>query len=160
MAGAVEEILAHAERATRAALLALPQGSWTAVDWLDDDGITTDPVRMQVTVTNRDGTFTVDFAGSAPATTGPVNMPFGGTIACARVAFKAITSPAAQNNHGYMAALDVRAEPGTPVPRRLPGGDVHPMDRQPRRRADLQGRGARHARPRARRAPAATCPGS
>ena len=94
-------------------MLALPQGSWTAVDWLDDDGITTDPVRMQVTVTIRDGTFTVDFAGSAPATTGPVNMPFGGTIACARVAFKAITSPAAQNNHGYMAALDVRAEPGT-----------------------------------------------
>ena len=91
----------------------MPQGSWTAVDWLDDDGITTDPVRMQVTVTNRDGTFTVDFAGSAPATTGPVNMPLGGTIACARVAFKAITSPVAQNNHGYMAALDVHAEPGT-----------------------------------------------
>jgi N-methylhydantoinase B len=68
---------------------------------------------MQVTVTNRDGTFTVDFAGSAPATTGPVNMPFGGTIACARVAFKAITSPSAQNNHGYMAPLAVRAEPGT-----------------------------------------------
>ena len=36
---------------TRAALAALPQGSWTAVDWLDDDGISDDPVRMQVTVT-------------------------------------------------------------------------------------------------------------
>jgi len=40
-------------------------------------------------------------------------MPYGGTIACARVAFKAITSPSAQNNHGYMAPLAVHAEPGS-----------------------------------------------
>jgi N-methylhydantoinase B len=113
VAGAVEEILAHAERATREALLALPQGSWTAVDWLDDDGITTDPVRMQVTVTNRDGTFTVDFAGSAPATTGPVNMPLGGTIAMCKVVLKALTSPNQPSNAGTTVPLEVRAEPGT-----------------------------------------------
>jgi N-methylhydantoinase B len=110
---AVEEFLGHAERATREALLALPQGSWSAVDWLDDDGISAEPVRMEVTVTIRDGSFIVDFAGSSPATTGPVNMPFGSTIASARVAFKSITSPFAQNNHGFMAPLEVRAEPGT-----------------------------------------------
>ena len=113
VAAAVEEILAHAERATREALLALPQGSWTAVDWLDDDGITTDPVRMQVTVTNRDGTFTVDFAGSAPATAGPVNMPFGGTIAMCKVVLKALTSPNQPSNAGTTVPLEVRAEPGT-----------------------------------------------
>ena len=105
--------MAHAERATRRALLALPQGSWTAVDWLDDDGITTDPVRMQVTVTNRDGTFTVDFAGSAAATTGPVNMPFGATIAMCKVVLKALTSPNQPSNAGTTVPLEVRAEPGT-----------------------------------------------
>ena len=110
---AVEEILGHAERATRAALAELPQGSWTAVDWLDDDGISDEPVRMQVTVTIADGSFIVDFAGSAAATAGPVNMPFGATIACARVAFKSLTSPFEQNNDGYMRPLEVRAEPGS-----------------------------------------------
>ena len=84
VARAVEEILAHAERATRAALLALPQGSWTAVDWLDDDGISTDPVRMQVTVTNRDGTFIVDFAGSAAPQPAPSTCPSAPRSRCAR----------------------------------------------------------------------------
>jgi N-methylhydantoinase B len=110
---AIDGFLDHAERVTRATVAAMPSGSWTAVDWLDDDGISTDPVRMQVTVTIGDGRFVVDFAGSAPATRGPVNMPFGSTIASARVAFKALTSPFEQNNHGYMAPLEVKAEPGS-----------------------------------------------
>ena len=40
---AVDQYLQLAETASRDRLLALPQGSWTAVDWLDDDGITDDP---------------------------------------------------------------------------------------------------------------------
>jgi N-methylhydantoinase B len=91
----------------------LPQGSWTAVDWLDDDGITDDPIRMQVTVTIADGTFTCDFTGSAPATRGPVNMPLGSTIACARVAFKAFTTPGEQTNAGHFDPLVVVAQPGS-----------------------------------------------
>ena len=110
---AVDEILAHSERTTRAALDALPQGSWTAVDWLDDDGISTDPVRMEVTVTIGDGRFVVDFAGSAPATRGPVNMPFGATIAMCKVVLKALTSPNQPSNAGTTVPLEVRAEPGT-----------------------------------------------
>jgi N-methylhydantoinase B len=110
---AVEEILAHSERATRAALAELPQGSWTAVDWLDDDGISDEPVRMEVTVTIGEGRFVVDFAGSAPATRGPVNMPFGATIAMCKVALKALTSRNQPSNAGTTVPLEVRAEPGT-----------------------------------------------
>jgi N-methylhydantoinase B len=110
---AVEEILSHSERSTRAALDALPQGTWTAVDWLDDDGISNDPVRMQVTVTIGDGRFVVDFDGSAPATRGPVNMPLGATIAMCKVVLKALTSPDQPSNAGTTVPLEVRAEPGT-----------------------------------------------
>ncbi|MEU2639851.1 hydantoinase B/oxoprolinase family protein, partial [Micromonospora fulviviridis] len=105
--------IAAAEAATAEALAGLPQGSWTAEDWLDDDGITEDPVRMRVTVTIADGTFTVDFAGSSPAVPGPVNLPLGATIATARVAFKAITTPDEPANAGHFSALVVKAEPGT-----------------------------------------------
>lgn len=110
---AVTRILAHSAAATRAALDGLPQGSWTAVDVLDDDGVTRDPVRMQVTVTIRDGRFVVDFAGSAPATRGPVNMPYGATEAMCKVVLKALTSPDQPSNGGTTAPLEVRAEPGT-----------------------------------------------
>src|SRR5690606_35592524 len=97
---AVQRMIEDGEARTRAALAALPQGTWTAEDWLDDDGISEDPVKMRVTVTVADGRFTVDFDGSAPATPGPINMPFGATIAICKVVLKALTSPDEPSNHG------------------------------------------------------------
>ena len=110
---AVAVVRRQSEQKTREALRALPQGSWTAVDWLDDDGISDEPVRMQVTVTVDDGELTIDFDGSAPATRGPVNMPFGATIALGKVVLKNLTSPDEPGNEGTTAPLTVRAEPGT-----------------------------------------------
>lgn len=109
---AVAEILDRGERVTRAALAKLPQGSWTATDVLDDDGITDEPITMQTTVTIRDGTFTVDFAGSAGTAAGPVNMPFGGTIAMCKVVLKALTTPGERSTGGHSRPLVVKAEPG------------------------------------------------
>jgi N-methylhydantoinase B len=110
---AVEIVRGHSEENTRAALRALPQGTWTAVDWMDDDGISTDPIRMQATVTIADGTLTVDFEGSAGAAKGPVNMPFGATIAMCKVVLRALTSPFDPSNEGSTKPLIVKAEPGT-----------------------------------------------
>jgi N-methylhydantoinase B len=110
---AIERIIADGEARTRAMLAALPQGSWTAEDYVDDDGITDEPVKMRVTVTIADGRFIVDFAGSAPATRGPINMPFGATEAICKVILKSLTSPDEPTNAGTVAPLEVRAEPGT-----------------------------------------------
>jgi N-methylhydantoinase B len=67
---------------------------------------------MQVAVTIADGTFEVDFDGSAPATVGPVNMPFGATLAMCKVVMKALTTPHEPGNGGHMRPLRVKAEPG------------------------------------------------
>jgi N-methylhydantoinase B len=109
---AVEVILDHGERTTLKALEGLPKGTWTAVDWLDDDGISDEPLRMQATVTIADDRFEVDFAGSHGTAKGPVNMPFGATIAMCKVALKGITSPYEPANGGQMRPLVVTAEPG------------------------------------------------
>ncbi|KQQ05757.1 MULTISPECIES: hydantoinase B/oxoprolinase family protein [unclassified Rathayibacter] len=110
---AVAVVRAQAEEATREALLALPQGTWSAEDLLDDDGISDDPLLMRVTVTNEGGELTIDFAGSAPAARGPVNMPFGATIALGKVVLKNLTSREAPSNEGTTVPLRVLAEPGT-----------------------------------------------
>ncbi len=110
---AITRIIDHSFETTQVALRSLPQGTWTAVDWLDDDGISEDPIKMQVTVTINNGKFIVDFEGSSPATRGPVNMPLGSTIATCRVAFKSLISPLSSSNHGDFEALEVHAEPGT-----------------------------------------------
>ena len=44
MIAAQSAILDHGERLARAALAGLPNGTWSATDWLDDDGITDDPI--------------------------------------------------------------------------------------------------------------------
>ncbi|WP_306205468.1 hydantoinase B/oxoprolinase family protein [Actinoplanes sp. RD1] len=113
VAAAVEHIIADGEARTRAALAALPQGTWTAEDILDDDGLSDEPVPMKVTVTIADEKFIVDFAGSAAATRGPINMPFGATEAICKVILKSLTSPDEPTNAGTVAPLEVRAEPGT-----------------------------------------------
>jgi N-methylhydantoinase B len=109
---AIEVIQAHGERTSRRALAELPNGTWTAVDWLDDDGISDEQLRMQATVTITDDTFEIDLEGSHGTAKGPVNMPFGSTLAMCKVAFKALTTPDEPANAGQMRPLVVKAEPG------------------------------------------------
>ncbi|WP_234992169.1 hydantoinase B/oxoprolinase family protein [Roseisalinus antarcticus] len=109
----IAALIAYGEAMAARALADLPEGAWSAEDWLDGDGIDDTPVPMKVTVTHESGRLTVDFEGSAPATRGPVNLPFGSTLATAKVAFKALTSPGEPSNAGHMRALSVKAEPGT-----------------------------------------------
>ena len=109
----IAAFIAHGEKVTRRALDDLPEGEWSAEDWMEGDGITTDPIRMAVTVRHAGGRMCIDFAGSAPAARGPVNLPFGSTLATAKVAFKALTSPFEPTNAGHMRPLEVLAEPGT-----------------------------------------------
>ena len=109
---AIAVILDHGERTTARALAELPHGSWSAEDIIDDDGISDDPITMKATVTIGDGAFTVDFTGSAGTQKGPVNMPFGTTLAMCKVVFKALTTPETPSNAGHTRALEVIAEPG------------------------------------------------
>jgi N-methylhydantoinase B len=111
--GAIAIVREQAEATTREALALLPQGTWTAEDWLDDDGITEDPILMRATVTIADGGMTIDFTGSSGAVRGPVNMPYGATIALCKVVLKNLTSPHDPSNAGTSAPLTVIAEPGT-----------------------------------------------
>ena len=109
---AIAVILDHGERATARALELLPRGAWSAEDYIDDDGIGDESIPMKATVTISDAEFTVDFAGSAGTQNGPVNMPFGSTLAMCKVAFKALTTPDTPSNAGHTRALRVLAEPG------------------------------------------------
>ena len=111
--GAIAEILAHGERLTRRELARLPRGSWTAEDYLDDDGITDDLIPMRVKVTIDERRFVCDFTGSAPATRGPVNLPFGRTLSMCRVAFKSLTTPRSPTNAGNFRPLEVVAPPAS-----------------------------------------------
>ena len=110
---AIEEILDHGERLARARLAELPQGTWTAEDYLDDDGVNLDElVKLKSTVTFTGDEAVIDFTGSHPATEGPVNVPIGCTIGVSALAFKAVTTPDTPANEGNFRPLRVEAPPG------------------------------------------------
>ncbi len=110
---AVEAILDHGERVARARLAALPNGTWEAEDWADDDGIDRDTMlKLKVKVTVTDDEFIVDWSGSHPATVGPMNMPVGLTQGVSALAFKGITTPDSPANDGNYRPLKVIAPPG------------------------------------------------
>jgi N-methylhydantoinase B len=111
--GAVAEIFAQGERLARRELAGFPRGSWTAEDYLDDDGISSDLIPMRVKVSIDESGLVCDFTGSAAATPGPVNLPFGRTLSMCRVAFKALTTPGSPTNAGNFRPLRVVAPPGS-----------------------------------------------
>lgn len=111
---AIEQMLDHAERVSRARLAALPKGTWSAEEWVDDDGVNKDTmVKIKVTVTITDDEFIVDFTGSDDATEGPINLPVGITMGVAALAFKGLTTPDTPANDGSFRPLKVIAPEGS-----------------------------------------------
>jgi len=110
---AIRQVIEHGERIARKAVAALPDGSWTAVDYCDDDNVTDDLIKMQVTVTIDGDEMTADFNGSSGAVAGPVNLPIGATQGIAKATFKSLTTPREPTNAGHFRPLTVLAEPGS-----------------------------------------------
>src|SRR5436190_2136459 len=76
----------QSERRTRAALAAIPAGTYRAVGHFDNDGITLDrPVRVEMAIEVRDGAMTVDFTGSDDQVAGPFNCGDAITISACRL---------------------------------------------------------------------------
>lgn len=88
VAEAFVELRARAARQMRTIIGALPEGTWTEEDFLDNDGRHDVPLRIALAVTIRDGTMTWDFSGTAPACEGPVNISYATTVAACYVALK------------------------------------------------------------------------
>ena len=109
---AIERIIEHGAQTAAEAVRAMPDGQWSANDWLDDDGISHDLIRMAVTVTIDGERFIVDYGDSDSAVPGPVNMPFGKTSSLAKSVFKSLTTPDTPANHGHFEPLTVSCPPG------------------------------------------------
>lgn len=97
----------------REALQAIPNGSFAAEDFLDDDGFTSRPVRLRVRITIRDGRAIVDFAGSAPAQKGSVNAVFAITFSAVFYVFRCLLGEDVPACAGLMDPIEVLAPEGS-----------------------------------------------
>jgi N-methylhydantoinase B len=109
----IVEILDHGERLARKALSGLPKGSFFIEDWMDDDGLSEEPVYVCVKITITDEKFAADFTGSSPQVKGPINCTRTRLYSGCRSIFKSITDPSSPVNDGWFRALDVICPEGT-----------------------------------------------
>ncbi|MGH7091303.1 MAG: hydantoinase B/oxoprolinase family protein [Stellaceae bacterium] len=92
--GAIAAIMDHSEAAARARTRAIPDGTYEAESFMDDDGIEVGrkvPIHVKVTV--EDDEMTVDLSNISPQVRGYFNSGVTTGYGCTQVAYKCLTSP-------------------------------------------------------------------
>ena len=129
----VSEILNYSERMTRLAIRAIPDGTYQAEDFLDDDGVSDRPIRIAVTIRIRGDKAEVDFSGSDPQVRGSVNSVFAITASAVFYVFRTLVEAPIPSNAGGMRPIRIVAPEGTIVNARPPaavcGGNVETSQR-------------------------------
>ncbi len=88
ISAALAILSARAEALMRANIAALPDGTYSYDDFLDNDGVTDKPLRIALDLTIAGDRMTLDFSRSAPPCDGPLNIARSTTVACCYVALK------------------------------------------------------------------------
>jgi N-methylhydantoinase B len=120
-AAGLEELLNRAEQLTRQAIERIPDGKYSFVDYLDNDGVSLDRrVRIAVAVTVSGSEVLVDFTGTDPQVSGPINCVPASTLSAVYYVVKVAIDPDIPNNAGCYRAVQVHMPEGTIVNARSP----------------------------------------
>ena len=113
VSAAFSEIVSRTERRMRAAVSAIPDGTYRFDDVMDDDGLgaVDIPIRLRIDVTGDRIRF--DFTGTAPQVQGNINLTLNATQAAVCYSLKALLDPDVPNNQGVLDLCEIVTERGT-----------------------------------------------
>jgi N-methylhydantoinase B len=109
----IDALLDHGERVARRAIAAIPDGTYVREDFMDDNGVDREPVKLRCAITIDGSDVTIDLTGSADEQLGPVNCPLVYTTATCRFALKMLTTPELPASSGEDRPLTVIAPEGS-----------------------------------------------
>ena len=117
-AATVMEVMAefqtYSERRFRAGIAAAPDGVYFGEDFIDDDGIGTDPVRVRAKVTISGDRIEVDYDGTDPQVRTLLNAPLAATMSATVSCVKSVlTSPDIPFNAGVSRSITVKVPKGS-----------------------------------------------
>jgi N-methylhydantoinase B len=131
----VRAVIDGSERMMRAVLANLPAGKWTAEDFMDDDGVRPDPIRIRITLSNDPvrRRAVVDFAGTDAQVRGNINAVYAIAWSAVFYVFRCLLPAGAIATAGLMKPVAVKAPEGTVVnalpPAAVAGGNVETSQR-------------------------------
>ncbi|GCE31484.1 N-methylhydantoinase B [Dictyobacter alpinus] len=118
----IEALIAYAQRITRACIEQIPDGSYIFEDYLDDDGMGAEAIKIAVQVTVQGSELTIDFTGSSSQVRGNVNTVAAVARSAAYYVVRCLLPEDAPMNHGTFMPVKVIAPAGTVVNARPPAG--------------------------------------
>jgi N-methylhydantoinase B len=123
----------YSARIMRAAIAAIPGGTYAFADGLDDDGAGRDDVAIRVSLTVDGERAIVDFSDSDPESAGSLNAVAAVTISSVLYCFRLLCPDDTPTNEGILAPIEVVLAPGTIVsanpPRAVAAGNVETSQR-------------------------------
>ena len=127
-------LIEYSARMMRATLRAVPDGVYEAEDALDSDGVKGGEVTLRVRVEVKGERARVDFTGSAPQVSGPVNAVEAITVSAVAYVFRCLVgAEEVPASAGLMEPFEVVAPAGTVVnathPAPVAGGNVETSQR-------------------------------
>ncbi|MDE3200269.1 MAG: hydantoinase B/oxoprolinase family protein [Acidobacteriota bacterium] len=131
----IDELLDYSERLVRAEMRAMPAGEFVAEDFLDDDGVTDEPLRICVALRfdPTAGAVEANFAGTCAQARGSVNAVRAITLSACYYVLRCLLGDGAPATAGILRPLTLKTEPGTLVDARPPaavaGGNVETSQR-------------------------------
>ncbi len=105
-------LMDYSENMVRRFLTSVPDGDYTGVDYLDDDGCEDRPVKVQVNVHIKGDSMKVDFDGSDSQTTGNVNSPWACTQGGVFYTMVGIIDAGMALNSGAFRPIEVESREG------------------------------------------------
>lgn len=116
----LDMLLDVSEKRIREGLNGIPDGTYSGVDWIDDDGQSDEPIKLQVNLHKQDDGVKVDFAGTSGQVKGNINCPLATVHAAVYYALIAVVDPHVPPNSGCYRPFTIEAEPGTIVNPKMP----------------------------------------
>jgi N-methylhydantoinase B/oxoprolinase/acetone carboxylase alpha subunit len=127
------ELMDYTERLTRAMLGEIPEGEYRFEDFLDNDGISAEPVRIVATLRIAGERAEVDFTGSSRQCEGPVNANYAIAVSAVMYCFRCLIRGDVPYNAGLMRPIRVIAPERTVVnagpPAAMAAGNVETSQR-------------------------------
>jgi len=112
----------YTENILRQTIQTIPDGKYTFEDYLDDDGITPEPIRIAVEITIKEDEAVIDFSSSSPQVEGNVNANFAVTFSAVLYVFRSLVEEHIPFNTGLMRPLHIIAPQGSILNAKFPAG--------------------------------------
>jgi N-methylhydantoinase B len=130
---AMQALLQYSEQMMRDLIHGLPDGTYDFIDYLDNDGLSDEPVRIQVSIKINGNEVWVDFSGTAEQCLGSVNAVYPITISATLFVFQSLLREDVPTNSGCLVPIHVLAPLGSVVnaisPAAVSGGNVETSQR-------------------------------